>query len=144
MTAYLLDVNVLIALLDRHHVHSVAAHHWFSDVRDGPWATCPITENGFVRVVSHPAYRAQAIGTAVAVETLRVFCARDDHVFWPDSISIRSLLNDSTIVSSAQITDGYLLGLAAGNGGRLATFDRNIPAHAVVDGTAALELLEGA
>ena len=52
----LLDVNVLIALFDQEHVHHELSHDWFSDNRRDGWATCPVTENGFLRVLSNPAY----------------------------------------------------------------------------------------
>lgn len=129
----LLDVNVLVALFDPDHVHHEAAHAWFARHRAEGWATCPLTENGLVRVVSHPAYAPGAGWAALAVGRLRAFGQASDHRFWPDDVS----LTDATLFDLAsglphrQVTDLYLLGLAVRHGGRLATFDRDIPAAKV-------------
>ena len=131
---HLLDINVLVALFDSAHVHHNAAHKWFADVGRASWATCPITENGFVRVVSNPAYTRSSTSPMDAIERLRVFCSQPEHVFWSDMLSI----TDSAIFESAclrghqQITDLYLAGLAFRHGGKLATFDTRIPVDAVV------------
>ncbi len=127
----LLDVNVLVALFDPHHIHHDAAHDWFADNRDAGWATCPITENGFVRVISHPAY---GLGERVesAAARLRTFCASGGHQFWRDAISLRDDVFDLSRAGGAkQLTDIYLLGLAVNRKGCLATFDRTIPVGAV-------------
>ena len=129
----LLDVNVLVALFDPDHVHHDLAHDWFADhVQDG-WATCPVTENGFVRVVSHPRFLATPLRSAVALDQLRKFCASGHHHFWADSVSLRdaALFDLSAAGGHRQITDVYLLGLATSMKGRLATFDRTIPLAAV-------------
>jgi hypothetical protein len=129
----LLDVNVLVALFDPDHVHHDLAHDWFADHREAGWATCPVTEAGFVRVVSNPAYQPDAPRPSAAVQRLRTFCASGHHHFWPDRVS----LLDETIFDAAaargyrQITDVYLLGLATQMDGALATFDRSIPIGAV-------------
>lgn len=128
---YLLDVNVLVALFDPHHIHHDAAHDWFAEHRDEGWATCPITENGFVRVVSHPSY---GLGERVesAAARLRTFCASGGHQFWRDAISLRDELFDLSRAGGAkQLTDIYLLGLAVNRKACLATFDRTIPTGAV-------------
>ena len=124
---------MLVALFDPDHVHHELAHDWFADHRAAGWATCPVTENGFVRVVSNPRYRADAARAAVVIGHLRRFCASGDHHFWPATVSLR----DETlfVVDAArghrQLTDVYLLGLARKMGGALATFDRTIPLAAV-------------
>lgn len=125
----LLDVNVLIALFDPDHVHHEPAHHWFEDQRRAGWATCPLTENGLLRVLAHPAYSPAASPPAIILESLRVFCASGGHTFWPDDISLRDpgLFLAGAPPSHRQVTDLYLLGLAVKHGGRLATFDRAIP-----------------
>ena len=129
----LLDVNVLVALFDPDHVHHELAHDWFADHRAGGWATCPITENGFVRVVSNPRYRADAARASVVIGQLRRFCASGDHHFWPATISLRdeALFLVDAARGHRQLTDLYLLGLARKMGGALATFDRTIPLAAV-------------
>jgi len=132
MSATLLDVNVLVALFDPHHIHHDAAHDWFADHREAGWATCPLTENGFVRVISHPSYGAAGERAATAVERLRTFCASGGHQFWRDAVSLRDELFDlSRAAGAKQLTDIYLLALAVNRKGRLATFDRSIPLGAV-------------
>lgn len=130
----LLDVNLLVALFDPDHVHHNLAHDWFADNRSAGWATCPITENGFVRVLANPAYGSVVLRPADLVERLRVFCASGHHHFWPETVSLtdRALFNPACIGGHRQLTDIYLLGLAKKVGGRLATLDRTIPLKAVI------------
>lgn len=132
MTA-LLDVNVLIALFDPEHIHHDAAHAWFGDPARGPWATCPLTENGFVRIVSNPNYPGSKTTVADATERLADFCNSDSHAFWSDSLSLREREHfiARSIQGHRQITDVYLLALAKHNGGFLATFDHSIPISAI-------------
>ncbi|MDE3155430.1 MAG: PIN domain-containing protein [Acidobacteriota bacterium] len=139
----LLDVNVLVALFDPDHVHHEVAHDWFSDNRPAGWATCPLTENGFVRVVSNAAYGSPVGGPAAVIELFRKFCASKEHQFWPDSVSLNDgdLFNTSRFTSHRHLTDIYLLGLAVKHRGRLVTFDRTIPANAVKGGTDALQVV---
>lgn len=131
----LLDVNVLVALFDPDHVHHEAAHRWFGGNRHDGWATCPITENGLVRVLSNPAYMPRRETRGAIVHRLVEFCASGEHVFWSDEISVRDpgIFRWSAPVTHQQLTDVYLLGLARKRMGRLATFDRGIPVAAVVD-----------
>jgi toxin-antitoxin system PIN domain toxin len=133
----LLDVNVLVALFDPDHVHHEIAHDWFADEGRAGWATCPVTENGFLRVVGNPAYGAGMLWPGDLIERLHAFCRSGRHVFWPDAVSFRNtrLFNTAVIRSPRQLTDIYLLGLARYMKGRLATFDRSIPLGAVVGAT---------
>ena len=137
----LLDVNVLVALVDPNHVHHEAAHAWFAPNRSGGWATCPLTENGVVRVLSNPAYGAEPERPVALLARLRTFCASGGHVFWPDDVTLRSArtLRAGAALSHATLTDVYLLALAVAHDGRLATFDRRIPV-AVVAGAAKAHL----
>ncbi len=132
MTA-LLDINVLIALFDPEHIHHDAAHAWFGSRGRSPWATCPLTENGFVRIVSSPSYRGRETTVQDASHRLRRLCQREDHVFWPDSLSLRDPdhITAGNIRGHRQVTDVYLLALAVRNDGVLATFDTSIHAVAV-------------
>ena len=129
----LLDVNVLVALFDPDHVHHDLAHDWFADHRADGWATCAVTENGFVRVTSNPRYRPEPPRPALALDRLRRFCASGHHHFWADEVSLRDteLFNLAVARGHRQVTDVFLLGLARRMGGRLATFDRTIPLGAV-------------
>ena len=147
MRPALLDVNVLVALFDPDHVHHELSHDWFADRRPGGWATCPVTENGFVRVLSNPAYGNAVTRPSDLISRLRRFCRSGHHVFWPDTVSLRDeTLFDPAFVSGHRlVTDIYLLGLAHRQGGCLATFDRSIPFKAVVGGTRdLLEVISGA
>lgn len=127
----LLDVNVLIALLDADHSLHAPATQWFAaNARDG-WASCPITQNGCVRVMSNPAY-PNPLPVSALIERLSEAASHELHEFWPDDAS----LLDSTVVDPArihgprQLTDIYLLALAANRRGRLVTFDKGIPLDA--------------
>lgn len=128
----LLDVNMLIALFDSGHVHHEVAHDWFADHHATGWATCPLTENGFLRYLTHPR-RPVEEDRATVFGSLRTLCTSGHHEFWPDGVSLRdeSLFDASVIVSHSQLTDVYLLGLATRMGGTLATFDSHVPLHAV-------------
>ncbi len=135
----LLDVNVLVALFDPGHVHHDAAHDWFADNAADGWATCPVTQAGFLRVLS--ALGSPELRPAVLAEHLRKFCASPGHAFWPDAVALTdATLFDLSFASHRNLTDIYLLGLARKKRGRLATFDRTIPLGAVVG--AGRDLLE--
>jgi uncharacterized protein len=129
----LFDVNVLIALFDPGHVHHNRTQRWWASSRRAGWATCPITQNGFVRIVSQPSY-ANSVSTAVATEFLTGALKTPLHEFWPDDLSITDAeaFVPDRIVGPRQITDLYLLALAVRRGGRLVTFDRAIPLSTVV------------
>ena len=141
----LLDVNVLVALFDSAHVHHEAAHDWFSDHRAQGWATCPVTENGFVRVLSNPAYGLERLRGQAIAERLNKFRASGHHAFWPDAVSLcdGTLFNLGMASGHRQVTDIYLLGLAVRMKGCLATFDRSIPLKAVVGATPASLMVIG-
>ena len=130
----LLDVNVLVALFNPDHIHHDTAHDWFAENRADGWATCPITEQGVVRILANPKYWTEFERTAALVERLATFCASGHHHFWSDAISLRdaTLFNLSHISGHRQLSDVYLLGLAKKMGGRLATFDQTIPLKAVI------------
>lgn len=128
----LLDVNVLVALLDAAHVHHRAARDWLAaHVRHG-WASCPLTQNGCLRILSLPAY-PNPQPTAVVAQRLGQAAADARHVFWPDSCSLLEpgRIRWERVLGSRQVTDAYLLALATEHGGRLVTFDRGIAVEAV-------------
>ncbi len=128
----LLDVNVLIALLDEGHLHHAVARDWLSrNIKQG-WASCPLTQNGCIRILSQPAYPGALPPAAVAAR-LTAATTTDWHDFWPDSLSLLdgASANWHGVLGSHQVTDVYLLALAVNRGGRLATFDRAIPLQAV-------------
>jgi toxin-antitoxin system PIN domain toxin len=139
----LLDVNVLIALIDPAHVGHDAAHRWFEAEGKAGWATCPITENGVIRIVGHPKYPNTPGSAALVADIVARLRALPGHVFWPDDISLVASphVDASAVLTAAQVTDTYLLALAVAHGGRLATFDRRLSAKAVKGGKAALHLI---
>ena len=142
-TTYLLDVNVLIALVDPAHLQHDQAHDWFSAVGRKAFATCPLTENGLVRIVGHPKYPNSPGPPSVVVESLVAIRAMPGHHFWPDKISIadESFFASALLSSHARVTDSYLLALAHAHRGRLATMDRRLATEAVTGGQTALELI---
>ena len=141
MTCYLLDVNLLLALADPMHVHHDRAHRWYGMTGQRAWATCPITENGFVRVASHPQYPNRPGDSAAVLGLLRQFCAHSGHVFWADDASLRTILTPNAVFTHNHVTDVYLLGLAAAHGGKLATLDQHISVSSVANGESAIEVL---
>jgi uncharacterized protein len=128
----LLDVNFLLALFDDKHIAYEAAHEWFALNQANGWATCGVTENGFVRIISTPSY-SQRITVKDAIEALHETTMTDECERWSDDVSILdpSAFDRSRLHSHRQITDAYLLALAVRHGGRLVTFDRSIPLSAV-------------
>jgi hypothetical protein len=128
----LLDINVLVALFDPEHVHHEAAHRWLAANRASGWASCPLTENGFVRVVSNKGYPGRRTEVADAIARLRVFRHSGDHHFWAEGLTLcdEGLFRPEHVAGPQQITDVYLLGLAVARKGRLVTFDRSINVRA--------------
>lgn len=127
----LLDVNVVVALFDPNHIHHEPAHVWFAERRSSGWATCPLTENGVVRVLSNPAYSSGAERPQEVARRLAAFRASGHHVFWLDDVSVCDTRLFDLAVGHRQLTDVHLLGLATARDGCLATFDRSIPLKAV-------------
>lgn len=121
----LLDVNALVALAWDSHVHHAAMRAWFSANGAAGWATCPITESGFVRVSSNPIVLPSAISVDAARGVLSTLRAHRDHRFLADDVSI-SATDTPSIAGYRQVTDGHLLTLARRRGVRLLTFDSSI------------------
>ncbi len=128
----LLDVNVLIALLDAGHVHHRVVTDWLVTHLGDGWASCPLTQNGCIRIFSNPAY-PNAVPAAQIAERLAEAARHPAHAFWPDAISLLEpgRLAWERLLSSRQVTDAYLLALAVEQGGRLVTLDRGVPLAAV-------------
>jgi toxin-antitoxin system PIN domain toxin len=134
-------VNVLLALQDPVHVLHDRALAWFERVGRAAWATCPITENGFVQAASNPHYSNRPGGVGTLIDLLRGMCAHAGHEFWADEVSIRDLLRTDQPRPSSQVTDLYLLGLAVHRRGRFATLDEHVQASAIAGGPEAVELI---
>lgn len=137
----LLDVNVLIALIDPLHVQHERAHRFLRSV--ARWATCPLTENGVVRIVGHPRYPNSPGSPAPVAAIVAGLREHPGHVFWTDDVSLldSARVDASRLLDAGQVTDSYLLALAVAHGGRLATFDRRLVTDAVKDGRAALHVI---
>ena len=133
----LLDANMLIALFDSAHVHHQAAHQWLTAHRASGWATCPLTENACIRIISQPSYPGRLNIDDIAGRLHRATLAADHH-FWPDTLRLSdpSRFDHSKITSARQLTDLYLLALAVEADGCLVTFDKGIPVAAVPSATA--------
>ncbi len=137
----LLDVNVLIALHDAQHVHHALATDWFEANADAGWASCPITQNGCLRIMCQPAY-PNAQSAEVLMRMFQRSCAAPYHEFWADDISLldSKRFRADRIHGHRQLTDLYLLGLAVQHGARLVSFDTRI-ALAAVHGAAVRHLV---
>lgn len=132
MSRALLDVNVLLALLDADHVDHARARRWLASAIGSGWASCALTQNGFVRIVSQPRYPSP-VPVATAVDRLRRATSTAHHELWAGDLSLTDpeVFDPSRLHGPRQVTDAYLLALAVSRGGRLVTFDRNVPLSAV-------------
>jgi uncharacterized protein len=128
LSIYLLDVNVLVALTWPTHMHHAAARSWFDRTGRNGWATCPITQLGFVRVSSNPRAIRDAVRPPEAVAVLRRLTALPGHRFWPADLptTTADTFAALSLVGHRQVTDAYLLALAREQDGKLATLDRGV------------------
>ena len=134
---------MLIALIDPAHVQHDNAHAWFAEAGSKAWATCPITENGVLRIVGHPRYPSSPGTPAAVAEIIEGFLALPGHEFWPDTVSLLDgqWVDRARLLDSTQVTDTYVVALAVAHDGKLATFDRQIVTDAVRNGRQALCLI---
>jgi toxin-antitoxin system PIN domain toxin len=141
--SYLLDVNVLIALIDPTHVAHDDAHAWFSAVGRVSWASCPVTENGVLRILGNPKYPNSPGSPAIVAGIIGQLRALPGHSFWVEDFSLvgNENVDPGRILTSAQVTDTYLLAMAKAHDGQLATFDRRLSVDSVKGGKAALHLI---
>lgn len=137
---FLLDVNVLIAIIDRRHVFHARAHRWFEREGHRGWATCPTTQNGLVRIVGNPRYRNYVAPPGQMAVLLGKLIEHPGHTFWPDRITLldTGLFDLAGLAVSEQVTDSYLLALARSHDGKLATMDNRISTASVIGGREAL------
>jgi uncharacterized protein len=128
MSCFLLDVNALVALSWPEHQFHEVVQDWFGKNARKGWATCPLTQAGFVRIVSNPAFSPQAVTPAEAVRALTLTLQHPAHQFWPDDLAVPDALSmfEKRLVGHQQVTDAYLLGLAIEKKGKLATLDRSV------------------
>ena len=143
MTVHLLDVNVLIALVDPAHIEHDQAHDWFARIGHKAFATCPLTENGLVRIIGHPKYPNSPGPPSAVLQSLTAIRGLPGHRFWPDDLSIADagFFAAELLSSHSRVTDSYLLALAHAKGGRLATMDQKLATEVVPGGSEALALI---
>lgn len=138
---YLLDANVLIALLDSEHVHHPRALRFFPTAQREGWATCPLVENAFLRIFGRTGYPNGPGSPELARLLLLQYCASPGHQFLPDDLTLRDSHQFPALPSSRHLTDLYLLALAVKRGARFATFDENIDPSLIPGGPAAYYLI---
>ena len=128
MKTCLLDVNAFVALAWPNHIHHAPVMRWFATHHTDGWATCPLTESGFVRVSSNPLATSEAKSPAEALSLLREMVALPGHHFWHDDVSLAKadLVDAAKLHGYRQVTDAHLLSLTIRRGGRLVTFDRGV------------------
>jgi uncharacterized protein len=130
----LLDLNILTALLWPAHEHHAAAHAWWENRGNAGWATCPLTQLGFVRLVTNPAFSRDALSPAEGVGLLAQNVAHARHEFWSEDVQVSTAVRgmECRLLGYRQLTDAYLLALARQRKGVLATFDRGL--HTLAEG----------
>jgi toxin-antitoxin system PIN domain toxin len=126
--AFLLDVNVLIGLADEDHTSHGKVKRWFRGATDLRWATCPLTEAGFVRVVANPAYQVPAVRLDEALAMLAALKALPGHAFWPIEFGFEEAVAPfaERFFGHQQVSDVYLLALSVRKRGKLVTLDRGV------------------
>lgn len=122
------DVDVLPALAWPTHIHHLAAHRWFEENSEAGWATCPLTQLGFVRLSMQPAVVKVPVLFGDVMEALGQMTANGTHRFWPLQSGLADVRDEirARVVGHHQLADAVLLDLAIRRQGRLATFDRRI------------------
>lgn len=143
MRTALLDLNVLTALLWPAHEHHDRAHRWFEARGRARWATAPLTQLGFVRLVSNPAFSRDALAPPAAVALLADNLAHPAHEFWAEELQVPAAVDglEASLRGHQQLTDAYLLALAHHRRGVLATFDRGLRTLATPRLEGALEII---
>jgi toxin-antitoxin system PIN domain toxin len=139
----LLDINILTALLWPTHEHHEAAHRWFGSRAGAPWATCALTQLGFVRIVSSPAFSPDALSPIDALALLGTNLGHPAHEFWTDSVPIPTAVRqlEARLQGYRQLTDAYLLALAHRRKAVLATFDRGLRTLAANELSGSVEIV---
>ncbi len=143
MKTALLDLNILTALLWPAHEHHEAAHGWFGARGSARWATCALTQLGFVRVVSNPAFSRDALSPIHALALLADNLSHANHEFWPEGLPVPTAIKTvaAGLQGYRQLTDAYLLVLAHRRKSVFATFDRGVRTMASGDLGESLEIV---
>ena len=129
MKPALLDTNVLLALAWPNHQHHAAVHRWFRLEAGHGWASCAVTQLGFVRLSSNPAYTPAAVPPEQAAALLRELLSHKKHRFWPSPDASQPSIYRQTL-GHQQVNDAYLVAVARRQRGRLVTLDSRLPVHA--------------
>jgi uncharacterized protein len=145
VSASLLDVNILIASVDEGHVAYKKVHAWLRESAGRHWASCPLTQAGFVRIISNRGFHERALSVSESVELLAAITRLPGHRFWPMDITFSEAVQPfgERLFGHRQVTDAYLLGLTIKNKGRLVTLDRGIEALAGESYRQYVTVLEG-
>jgi uncharacterized protein len=143
VSVHLLDVNVLIALMWPAHEGHARAQRWLAEESQGGWATCPLVQAALVRIISDPAFSRDAVSPSQAIKILQSAIQHRLHQFWPDDLGVIEALQTGgkKLIGHQQVTDAYLLGLAAHRKGKLLTFDRSAMALLPHNGQSSVTIL---
>jgi toxin-antitoxin system PIN domain toxin len=144
VSPFLLDVNVLIALLRQDHVSHRIVKQWFQRTGARDFVTCPLTEASFVRIVSNPKFSHPSLDISEAMEMLRIVTKLPGHCFWAMDAGFLDAVGPFTerLFGHQQVTDAHLLGMAVKKKGKLVTLDRAIKALAGAEFSNHVLLLE--
>jgi toxin-antitoxin system PIN domain toxin len=142
---FLLDLNALIALADHDHEYHEAIQNWFISSGKADWGVCPLTDAGFVRVTTNPAYRGPTRTIAQATAILAEFASHPGYRYWSitNTWAVLTAPFSARVLGHRQVTDAYLLGLAIKEEGVLVTFDKGIKYLAGTDYSRNILVLDG-
>ena len=133
MKAALLDTNVLLALAWPNHQHHAPAHEWFRIQSKRGWATCAVTQLGFIRLSANPAYTANAVSPQDAAALLQQWTRLKGHHFWVSPAADAPVIY-ARALGHQQVNDAWLVEVARRNRGKLITLDTRLPVHADAPG----------
>jgi toxin-antitoxin system PIN domain toxin len=134
VSCYLLDANVLVALLWPRHHHKQVVREWFLRNASHSFASCSLTQAGFVRLTSTPHIVGEKYSLLESKQLLWTFLNQPSHTFWPTTISLFDAMApfEKRMQGAKQITDAYLLGITISHGGKFATVDKAVKSLAGV------------
>jgi hypothetical protein len=140
---YLLDVNILIALAWDDHEHHARAHAWFTQLANASFATCNVTQSGFVRLCLNPNVVHCQMGIADVFAMLESFTKHPNHSFCEDGALQTELPAWQKVTSYKQVTDTNLRLIAHRHSRKLVTLDSGIQYRLPDDEKAWVEVIPG-